>query len=85
VKKIFEDAGATDPEDFLSTAAIVDELNTEKEAPWVGWRKDKGISAEKLSAILRRYDIRSEQRQINNIRTRGYSFGALKPIFDHYL
>jgi hypothetical protein len=85
IKTVYEDAGVTDPDHFLASSTIVQKLNANPEAPWSDWRAGQGISIEKVASILRRFDVKSDQRQINNVRTRGYIFKDLKPVFDLYL
>lgn len=85
ISKIYQDAGMTGPDDFLSSTFIVTELNKVPEAPWRDWRNGLGISETKMATILRRFKLKSEQRQINNVRACGHPFGKLKPIFDRYL
>ena len=63
----------------------VRELNDDAEGGWCDWRKGKGISVEPVASMLRPFDVKSKQRQINNVRTRGYPFSDLKPVFEHYL
>jgi hypothetical protein len=85
ISKIYQDAGMTGPSDFLSSSFIVTELNKDQEAPWRDFRKGMGISITKVASILRPFGLKSEQRQINNVRACGYPFGKLKPIFDRYI
>ena len=75
----------TEPEDFLPSTEIAKELNNDEEAPWSEWRGGLGISIEKLAVYLRRFKVKSVQRQISNTRARGYALGDLKPVFEHYL
>jgi Protein of unknown function (DUF3631)/Domain of unknown function (DUF3854) len=84
LRRIFRERGFSDDADFLATDEILKELNADKEAP-SNWRNDLGISAEKLATQLKDFRVRSVQKQINNVRTRGYEFGKLRPVFERYL
>ena len=58
-------------------------LNSDKEAPWKADGKE--LTAEKLAKELRGYKVKSTQTEINKMRTRGYSYKALKKkVFDRY-
>ena len=60
-------------------------LNSDKEAPWKADGKE--LTAEKkLAKELRGYKAQvSTQTEINKMRTRGYSYKALKKkVFDRY-
>jgi hypothetical protein len=83
LKAVYEDAGMTDPDDFLPTAHLIAELNKDEEAPWTDLPRKLTVQA--LRSIVIRFGVKSEQRQVNNVRARGYTFGALKMVFDHYL
>jgi hypothetical protein len=73
--------------EFLATFIILDYLNSDDEAPWADWKKgDKeGITAEKLSRLLKPFKIKSVHRQINHQRTRGYLLKDFKEASDAYL
>ena len=71
--------------DFLPTTAIVDALNTEKEAPWADWKNGTGITAEKLARILKPFGVKSGKPRRGGERHAGYSIEDLVPVFDRYL
>jgi putative DNA primase/helicase len=79
LRDLFKEVG----DGFLSTDAIIERFNQDKEAPWAGWKN--GMTAEKLGKILKSYSVKSEQRQESGERRRGYSLKALQPVFDRYL
>jgi uncharacterized protein DUF3854/uncharacterized protein DUF3631 len=70
---------------FIPTADILEKLNADKEAPWAGWKKGKGegLSAEKLSRILRPYKVRS--MRLSRMGSHGYALEFLLPVFERYL
>jgi hypothetical protein len=74
-------------EKLLPTYEILDHLNSDDEAPWADWKKgDKeGITAEKLSRLLKPFKIKSVRRKINNADTRGYLLKDFKEVFESYL
>jgi hypothetical protein len=72
-------------DDHLATEDILAALNSDKEAPWADWHQSQGLSAEKLRHLLKPFGVKSVQRQKDNERARGYTFGTLRPVFEHYL
>jgi putative DNA primase/helicase len=76
-----------DKKNLFPTLEILNHLNSDNEAPWADWKKgDKeGITAEKLSRILKPFKIKSDRPQINNTRIRGYWVEDFKDAFESYL
>ena len=70
---------------FIPTADILEKLNEDREAPWADWKKGKveGLSATKLSGILRPYKVRSIRLKRGG--PHGYSLESLLPVFERYL
>jgi hypothetical protein len=70
---------------FIPTAEILQQLNADKEAPWADWGKGKqeGLSAHKLRAMLRPYNIRSFR--LKRGTPHGYTLEDLLPVFERYL
>jgi hypothetical protein len=62
-------------------------LNSDNEAPWADWKKgdSKGLTAEKLSRILKPFKIKSDQTQIDNRHVRGYWLKDFEETFASYL
>lgn len=78
LRKIFRQGAG-----FLPTDEILRAVNEDKEAPWADW--ENGMTPEKLGRILKSFAVKSEQRQQDGERHRGYSLKALQPVFDRYL
>jgi hypothetical protein len=57
----------------------------DKEAPWADWKKGKveGLSATKLSGILRPYKVRS--MRLKRGGPHGYTLESLLTVFERYL
>ena len=85
LRRIFRERGFTDDADFRPTDEILKHLNDDKEAPWTGWRNGLGITAEKLSRVLKNFGVRSFHNQKLQGRPGGYLFDKLKPVFERYL
>jgi putative DNA primase/helicase len=70
---------------FIPTSDLLVKLNADKEAPWADWHKGtvEGLSAEKLSRILRPYKVKSVR--LRRAQPMGYKFGILRPVFERYL
>ena len=69
---------------FLPTKTIVGTLNEDEEAPWTAWKN--GMTAEKLSAILKHFEVKSERPKKGQQRdVTGYSLEKLLPVFRRYL
>jgi Protein of unknown function (DUF3631)/Bifunctional DNA primase/polymerase, N-terminal len=84
--KTSHQSGTDSGDDFLlSTTDIVGALNKDKEAPWADSRNGQGLSEKKAASYLRRFRIKSIQKQIKGVRVRGYTFGKLRRIFETYL
>jgi hypothetical protein len=66
---------------IIPTSEILEKLNADKEAPWADWQK--GLSAARLSRILRPYNVSPVQPKRGE--PRGYIFGNLRPVFERYL
>jgi hypothetical protein len=80
LRRVFEERQS----EWLRTEVILEDLRADPEAPWGGW-KGRGLTAEALARILRRYGIRSEQRRVGERVTRGYSRAALLDVWERYL
>lgn len=81
LREVFEARGA----DWLRTEAILDDLRADPEAPWRDW-KGRGLSAEALARILRRYGVRPEKRRVGDkAGVRGYTRTALEDVWSRYL
>jgi putative DNA primase/helicase len=70
---------------LIPTIDILDKLNADREAPWGDWKKGKveGLSATKLSGILRPYKVRS--MRLRRGAPHGYTLESLLPVFERYL
>jgi Protein of unknown function (DUF3631)/Domain of unknown function (DUF3854) len=79
LRDLFNETG----DDFLPTDTIIGRLNQDKEAPWAGW--ENSMTPEKLAKTLKSYNVKSEQRQENGERHRGYLRKTLQAVFDRYL
>jgi putative DNA primase/helicase len=79
VRHVFAQEGA----DSIPTETILEKLNQDKESPWADWKN--GMTSEKLGRILKSFGVKSEQRQKESERHRGYSLKALQSVFDRYL
>ena len=59
---------------FLPTSDLLEKLNKDEEAPWR--ESEEGRKAElsphRLAALLKKYDLRSDEPQIAGERARGY-------------
>jgi hypothetical protein len=64
---IFERRGG----DRILTAALIEELHAIEDAPWSEWH-GKPISANRLSTILRRFEIRPRQMRDGESNAKGY-------------
>jgi hypothetical protein len=79
LRRVFEDRRA----EWLRTEVILEDLRADPEAPWGGW-KGRGLTAEGLARILRRYGARSEQRRVGDRVVRGYARAALADVWARY-
>jgi hypothetical protein len=81
------DAGTPDKNQliFIPTTDILEKLNEDKEAPWASWGKGKqeGLTAEKLSRMLRPYKVKSIR--LKRGLPHGYTLESLLPVFERYL
>jgi hypothetical protein len=70
---------------LIPSVDILNELNADKEAPWADWKKGnvEGLSATKLSGILRPYKVRSTR--LKRGAPHGYTLESLLPVFERYL
>jgi 5S rRNA maturation endonuclease (ribonuclease M5) len=80
LRRVFEERQS----EWLRTEVVLEDLRADPEAPWGGWR-GRGLTAEALARILRRYGIRSEQRRVGERVVRGYSRAALLDVWERYL
>jgi uncharacterized protein DUF3631 len=78
-------SSAPDDDFHLPSIEIVNALNEDKDAPWAGWHKGEGLTVHKLSALLKPFGLKSKQEQANKNRARGYIYGAMRNVFEHYL
>lgn len=79
IKKIF---GEKRVEELASTT-LVEALAAIEESPWAEWSRGKPLSATKLAALLRPFQI--FPGQIENGQRRGYKRSDLQECFDTYL
>jgi hypothetical protein len=81
------DAGAPDKNQliFIPSTVILEKLNEDKEAPWASWGKGKqeGLTAEKLSGMLRPYKVKSIR--LKRGAPHGYTLESLLLVFERYL
>jgi Protein of unknown function (DUF3631)/Domain of unknown function (DUF3854) len=82
----------TEEDHLLPTLDILAALNADKEAPWADWREGAGLSAEKLSNLLKPFGVKRVRKRIETSKEgteapkiRGYKFGQLQPLFERYL
>lgn len=68
----------------LATAALLEALHADEEAPWADWR-GRGLRAEGLAYLLRPFDIRSRQMKISGVKVRGFDVADFADAFDRYL
>lgn len=81
LREVFEARGA----DWLRTETILDDLRANPEGPWRDW-KGRGLSAEALARILRRYGVRPEKRRVGDrAGIKGYFRTALEDVWSRYL
>jgi putative DNA primase/helicase len=74
--------------DFLRTEFLITSLNEDKTSPWADWSKGaaKGLTARKLSDLLREYEVRPVRVQVaRGDNPHGYRLSQLQPLFARYL
>jgi Protein of unknown function (DUF3631) len=71
--------------DRLSTAALLQALKADEEAPWADWH-GSGLSARRLADLLRPYGITSRSVRLEDGSTpKGYKLEQFADAFDRYL
>jgi uncharacterized protein DUF3631/uncharacterized protein DUF3854 len=99
LKNLFNAEKQEKKDEFLSTAGIIQVLNADEEAPWIGWDKwPKGMTSEKLARLLKPFGIKSDrptievetvdefgESKIESKKVRGFWYNDLKPLFSRYL
>jgi hypothetical protein len=82
VKAVFDGAGA----DRLSSAVLVAALNDLAESPWSEWNKGKGLTQNRLAALLRRFEVRSRTVRLDDETTpKGYLREQFADGWNRYL
>jgi Domain of unknown function (DUF3854)/Protein of unknown function (DUF3631) len=71
---------------FLPSAELVAELNKDEEAPWKENKEGKTteLTTTRLAALLKKFDLKSEQLQVGDTRARGYWADALEREIKKY-
>src|SRR5262249_55201310 len=67
--KIYDEA-VQEPDGFLKTAFIVEQLNKDKEAPWSEWKN--GMTAHRLGKLLREFKVKSKRARHGGPKESGY-------------
>jgi hypothetical protein len=71
--------------DRLATAALLDALKADEEAPWLDWR-GTGLNARRLGDLLRRYGVTSRTVRFSDETTaKGYRLDQFADAFERYL
>jgi hypothetical protein len=82
VKAIYDSARV----DRLSSASLVAGLNDLAESPWAEWNKGKGLTQNRLAALLRGFDIRSRSVRLDDETTpKGYLRDQFEDTWNRYL
>jgi hypothetical protein len=73
--------------EFQPSGDILEFLNFDDEAPWADWKSGdkKGLTAEKLSRILKPFGLKSAKHQAEGKRYHGYWRKDFQPVFEAYL
>ena len=79
LQKVFADHAA------LATAAILEEVNTDDELPFGGWRHGDGLDARGLSRLLRPYAVRPRTIRLDGETMKGYRRDQFDEAFARYL
>jgi hypothetical protein len=71
---------------FLPTSDLLKKLNKDEEAPWKENKEGKKaeLSSHRLAALLKKYDLRSDEPQIAGQRARGYWADELEKAIEKY-
>ncbi len=83
--KLLGDIRIVFTDDKILTKGLVSLLNDLDEAPWSGWRKDKGISSIQLVNMLKAFGIRSHPLRVGSERGRGFELEQFDDAFARYL
>jgi hypothetical protein len=81
VRRVFDASGA----DRLATAALIDGLAADEEAPWATWHRGERIGARGLSTLLRPFDVHPKAVRIGTSTPRGYLREAFEDAWLRYL
>ena len=71
---------------FLPSTELVAELNKDEEAPWKETKEGKqlDLTTTRLAALLKQFDLRSEQVKFVSARARGYWTDSLEKEIEKY-
>ena len=67
------------------SAALLEALVEDEEAPWVTWNRGKPMSPRQLSTKLGEFGIKSKDIRIGSVVKRGYDKADFAECFDRYL
>jgi hypothetical protein len=79
--KIYREA-VLEPDGFLKTAFIVEELNKDKEAPWSDWKN--GMTAHRLGKLLREFKVKSKRPRHGGPKESGYYWADIRAHCEAY-
>ena len=72
--------------EVIKSGDLVENLNKIESSPWGDYKKGKGLTPHKISAMLRPFGIKPEQHRDRNGKTvRGYWLKDLKETFERYI
>lgn len=69
----------------MFSAALLDELMADDEAPWPTWNRGKPMTARQLSTKLGEFGIKSKDIRIGTTNKKGYDRADFTEVFDRYL
>jgi hypothetical protein len=69
----------------LSSASAIEALNDMDDAPWRGFREEKGIDSYRLGKMLAQYGIKTRTTRIGDTTVKGWAIDQFVADWERYL